>query len=135
MNNPNQTLHKDFTIEILPDAIIISKTGDPGNRLVFPPGHGERLKYLVGSAMRMEDFAALPEFISGDPFVIFFSENGNLKIRNEDSTLVTQFEFCDDLIEAVDVAIAKVRDERTLRPGRRGTGAYSSSPDPVIDGR
>lgn len=134
MNNPNLAHHKGFEIEVLPETVLICK--DTGkDKLVFTPGHGEKLKGLVGTARRMEDFPALPDFISDEPFFIFFSEDGSLKIRNKDSALTIQFKDCDGLVESVDVAIAKVRDERTLRPGKRGAGGFVSSPEPVIDGR
>lgn len=132
MNNPNLVHHKGFEIEVLPNTVSIEKDR---HKLVFTPGHGDKLKALVGSAMRMEDFPALPEFISDEPFFIFFSEDGKLKVRNEESQIIIEFNDCDALIESVDVAIAKVRDERTLRPGKRGTGGFVSSPEPVIDGR
>lgn len=133
MNNPNLAHHKEFEIEVLPETVSISK-GEK-NKLIFTPGHGEKLKGLVGTARRMQSFPALPEFISDEPFFVFFSEDGSLKVRNNDTAITIQFKDCDGLVESVDVAIAKVRDERTLRPGKRGTGGFVSSPDPVIDGR
>lgn len=135
MSNPNLAHHKGFEIEVLPNTVSIALNKAAANKLVFTPGHGEKLKALVGAAMRMEDFPALPEFISDEPFFVFFSENGSLKVRNEDSQIIIEFDDCDALIESVNVAIAKVRDERTLRPGKRGAGGFISSPDPVIDGR
>ena len=135
MTNPNLAHHKGFEVEVLPNTVSISLPTYPANRLVFTPGHGDKLKALVGAAMRMEDFPALPEFISDEPFFVFFSENGSLKVRNEDSQIIIEFHDCDGFIESVDVAIAKVRDERTLRPGKRGTGGFVGSPEPVIDGR
>lgn len=131
--NPNSTQYKAFTISVFPDSVTFTRAGSVFR---FQPGYIDKLKKLVNLANGFQEFQALPESIDDPPYSIKFDEGGDLRLCDANDGFVHfTFNECDDIVESFNVALAKVRDERTLRPGPRGGGSFSSSPDPVLEGK
>jgi len=126
--------YNNIKIEVSPDNITFRIYN---SSITFMPGEGEKIRHLISLADRMSGFRALPPFIEDKPFKIAFDETGGLELTKGDADvgLLFRFETADDVIVAVNKAIEKVRDERSLRPGPRGSHAFAPTPDPIIEGR
>lgn len=104
----------------------------------FVPAEAETLSNAVAFAGGMRDFPGLPPKIEFGKFVIHFNEDGTLVVTRTDGPGEIRFSFdtVDQLVLAINSALATSTDLKTLRPSPRHAGSLSlfNSGD-VIEGR
>jgi len=124
----------DFKIDA--DSEIIRIEG-----FAFVPAEADGLKSAISFAGGMRDFESLPPFIEYGPFLVQFHEDGTLVVSrvsggSAGSEIRFSFDSVDQLVLAINSAVATSVDLKRLRPSPRSTGAvgiYNSGD--VIEGR
>jgi len=107
----------------------------------FVPAEADTLKSAVSFAGGMREFDALPPFIEYGQFLIQFSEDGTLVAsRSNKETGVGEIKFSfdsvDQLVLAINSALATSTDLKKLRPSPRSVGAIGMyNNGDIIEGR
>lgn len=117
----------------LPSAdanFITVKRGDFSLKL--SPAEVDKATGLVGTALSMETLEALPDHITGTPFVVRFFEDDRLALERTDNKGSIPFTWAeaDDLILSLYDGKKIAINERTLIKGPRGTGRTQFSDEP-----
>jgi len=117
----------------LPSAdtnFIVIKRGEFAIKL--SPAEVDRATGLVGTALSMETLEALPDHITGTPFVVRFFEDDRLALERTDNKGSIPFTWAeaDDLILSLHDGKKLAINERTLIKGPRGTGRTQFSDEP-----
>ncbi len=105
---------------------------DADETLEFSPAEVDKATHLIGIGLSMKSMAVLPDHITGTPFVLRFFEDDFLRLERTDTKSTIKFRWGegDELILALQAALAKAKDERTLVKGPRGTGAVTVAETP-----
>jgi hypothetical protein len=109
----------------LPGADANSITIKRGEFVIrLSPAEVDKATHLVGVALGMETMDALPDHISGTPFVIRFFEDDRLALERTDNKGSVPFTWAeaDDLILALHDGKKIAVNERTLIKGPRSAG-------------
>lgn len=105
---------------------------DEEEQIELSPAEVDKATELIGIALGMEDLDALPDHITGSPFVVRFFEEDFLRFEREDGVGSVRFawEEGDELITTLHMARDMAVNERTLVNAPRGSGAASFSETP-----
>jgi hypothetical protein len=109
--------------KVMPEEIKIDE-------FIYRPGGAKAITSLLAFAGSMHNMKVLPPQIEDPPFVIAFSEYGDLTLHSGDEKkfVIFKFEDVDDLIVLVNDLVKVSMDNHTLRPHARGRAQFSTLP-------
>lgn len=105
------------------DAISISS-------FIFRPSEAKVITSLLAFAGSMCNMKVLPPEIEDPPFIVKFSEYGELSLStgSRKGSVDFKFEDVDDLIVLINDLVKVSIDNHTLRPHARGKSQFSTIP-------
>lgn len=113
--------YPNFKITIS-DTESITIEGKDKSSITYMPGNSEVLRKFVGTIWAMSSLEALPEKIESHPFRARFDEDGEIEVSLKthhylhEPGLKFTFGQCDNLVQMIDEAIAKIRDMMIINP-------------------
>ena len=103
------------------------------------PGEAAMLKEAASFAGGMREFPGLPPSIDYEKFKVSFFEDGSLQLNRVDGTgTVLEFDFdrVDELVLALNTALAISVDKKRLNPSPRSVGSLQMwNTGDIIEGR
>lgn len=103
------------------------------------PGEAAMLKEAASFAGGMREFPGLPPSIDYEKFRVSFFEDGSLQLSRVDGTgTVLEFDFnrVDELVLALNTAVAISVDRKRLNPSPRSVGSLQMwNTGDIIEGR